>query len=73
MIDVGENQDSMYMILDGAVEFFIDLKIHNLVPKDVDDLCSDLSIKKKELIKLILEFKDRAGLNKDATVTAMDI
>ena len=53
----------MYIVIDGVVDFFVDLKQHEMRSKQLDDVCNDLTINRKELVKQILEFKDRTGLN----------
>ena len=63
IIEYGKNTDEMYFILDGQVDFFVDLKQNEMRTKQVDDLCNDLTLNKKEIIKQIMEFKDRTGLN----------
>lgn len=70
IIEFGTNTDEMYFVLDGTVDFFVDLKQNEMRSKQVDELCNDLSLNKKEIIKQILEFKDRTGLNSS---TALDI
>ena len=63
----------MYIILDGQVDFFVDVKKQDIRNKQVEDLCKDLSMNKNMLIKQILVFKDKAGLNLASDQVGSDI
>ena len=52
----------MYIILDGHVDFTIDLNEKELSGKEIDQLCSDLHLKKNDVVKKIVNFKDFSGL-----------
>jgi hypothetical protein len=54
----------MYIILDGSVDFNVDLMKHPITQIEIDQLTTDLSLNKKELIKMIIEFKRETGLDK---------
>lgn len=42
LVEVGDTGDSMYIILDGHIDFTIDLIDKELSGKDIDQLCYDL-------------------------------
>ena len=62
-VDFGEEKDSLYIVLDGKVNFVVDMGRHFLQDPQVDEICQDLEIVKKKLVKRMCEFKDRTGLN----------
>ena len=64
IINAGTHQDEMYIIIDGRVDAYVDLKQMPVVTeKNLDDFCNDLGLVKKDLKKQIFEFKEKTGLN----------
>ena len=63
----------MYFILDGHVDFSIDLKKNNLRIKQIEQLAKDLGLCQKELMKNIMDFKNRTGLDKMDEEVVTDI
>ena len=51
--------------MDGIVNFYADLKEHDLNQLEIDQTCYDLNICKKDMIKRMMGFKDRVGINRD--------
>ena len=45
LYNIGEEDDKMYIILDGVVEFSIDMEAHNPDVEDAKELGCDLGIK----------------------------
>ena len=54
LIEFGESSDSMYIVLDGTVDFTVNLMKHHIGDKQVDELCNDLMLDKKELVKQVI-------------------
>jgi len=65
VINFGENSDCTYFLLDGTVTFNVDLRKRYIGDSQVNDLCNDLTLNKKELVKRIVEFKEITGINKE--------
>ena len=63
----------MYIILDGRVDFHFDFMKSNIGQKEMDDVCYDLSLKKKDLLKQVMEFKNQTGLDKHYGLTTDDV
>ena len=51
LVNYGDQPDCLYIVMDGKVNFFIDLKQYHLGPKETDELCHDLTICKKKFVK----------------------
>jgi len=45
----------------------------NIRDREVDDLCADMMLNKKELIKKIVEFRDKTGITKENQRVMNDI
>ena len=53
----------MYIIIDGRVDTYLDIKSKTPSEQEIDDLCYDLSLCRKSLKKKMFEFKEKTGLN----------
>jgi len=53
----------MYIILDGRVDFVVDLKASPLLGKDLHTLASDLALDKGRLVRDIGIFREERGLD----------
>ena len=53
----------MYIILDGRVDFVVDLKASPMLGRDLHTLASDLCLNKGELMRDVGIFKEEHGLD----------
>ena len=73
IIEPGDSPDTMYILLDGQANIYIDMRKVNIRDGEVDELCADMMLNKKELVKKIVEFRDKTGITKENQRVMRDI
>lgn len=66
ILDYGDCPDMMYIIMDGTVDFVVDLERQQLPGQEIIEIARDLRICSHSLVKNINDRKDRTGISERA-------